>query len=55
MSWPLNNPLDEALVGVDDVVDVDEGDVSDAEDDKDIEEDVDGRYRSGGRCGWGKG
>jgi hypothetical protein len=39
MSWPLDNPLDEALVGVDDVVDVDEGDVDDAEDDKDIEED----------------
>jgi hypothetical protein len=47
ISWPLDNPLDAALVGVADVDDVEDGDVDDAEDvvvnedDKDIEDDVD--------------
>jgi hypothetical protein len=39
MSWPLDNPPDEEVVGVDVVVDVDEGGINDAEGDKDIEED----------------
>jgi hypothetical protein len=39
MSWPLDNPPDEEVVGVDVVVDVDEGGINDAEGDKDIEDD----------------